>query len=197
MTLPAFVVAEPSYAELPQVVIDPATARAHGWSVDPTSGLISTTRLPTQAEVDRVNRQLGQGAGIYVERGYHAHYGIALLMLAAAAALITFAGTSVSVALSMAESRADQATLAAVGASPSRRRRQAIAQAAVIAGVGAILGLALGALVGVGLLAGSSSYPLTLPVRWLAIVFVSAPVIATIPAALFAGGKLRLTRRIA
>lgn len=197
MSLPAYLVAEPSYAELPQVIISPATAQTHGWSVDVAQGFISTTRVPTQAEVDRVNRALGNDAGIYVERGYHAHYGIALLMLAAAATLITFAGTSVSVALSIAESRADQATFAAVGASPSRRRRQAMAQAATISSVGAVLGVALGALVGVALLGGSSSYPLTLPWRWLAVVCLSAPLLSTLPAALFAGGKLPLTRRIA
>jgi hypothetical protein len=74
---------------------------------------------------------------------------------------------------------------------------QAIAQAGTVSAVGAVLGVALGALIGVSLLVGSSSYPFTLPIRWLAIVAVSAPVVATLAGAMFAGSKQRLTRRIA
>jgi putative ABC transport system permease protein len=88
------------------------------------------------------------------------------------------------------------ATFAAVGASPVRRRVHAMAQAATIGAFGTLLGAGLGALVGVSLLQGSTSYPFTVPVRWLAGVVLAAPVLAVVVAGLLTRSRLPLTRRL-
>jgi len=114
-----------------------------------------------------------------------------------AAMLATLAGTSIAVALAMAESRADMATFAAVGASPGRRRLHAMGQAATVAGLGAGLGVALGALVAVATLGGSELYPTSIPYRWLLAVLLGAPLLAVLVAGIFTRSRVILTRRIA
>jgi putative ABC transport system permease protein len=134
---------------------------------------------------------------ISLQRSYHSRYSPVLLAMLGAAAIATLAGTSIAVALAMAESRADMATMAAVGASPGRRRIFAMGQAAMVAGLGTGLGVALGALVALATLGGSDVYPTSLPFRWLAAVLVAAPLLAIGVAGLVTRSRVTLTRRIA
>jgi putative ABC transport system permease protein len=180
-----------------QVLVSAATAAAHHWPVIGREALLRTAHLPSKAEEDTLRHALGNTGFVMVERGYHGGLGLILLALVGAAALATLAGTSIAVALAMAESRADMATLAAVGASPSRRRVHAMAQAAAVGALGSVLGLALGCLVGVSLLQGSTSYPFTVPLRWLALLVLAAPVLAIVVAGSVTRGRVDLTRRIA
>jgi len=113
-------------------------------------GLVATTtRMPTEAEEDELRSVVTPvGGQLWVERGYQADTAIVLLSLVAAALVIALAGTFTAVGLAAAESRADLATLAAVGASPGVRRRLAASQAGVIAGLGSGLGVLSGVLAG-------------------------------------------------
>jgi putative ABC transport system permease protein len=97
----------------------------------------------------------------------------------------------------MAESRSDMATMAAVGASPGRRRVHAMGQAAIVAGLGTGLGVLLGALVALATLGGSERYPTSTPFRWLAALIVVAPMLAIGVAGLATRSRVTLTRRIA
>jgi putative ABC transport system permease protein len=193
--LHALVIETPAYPELPAAVVAPATATRLGWVGVSTTGIVDPPKMPSRATQDRIAKLLGSSGMLYVERGYEKSYGVVLLALIVASGLVTAAGTSIAVALAMSEARADFATLSAVGAPPSRRRRQAMAQTAVVGVLGSVLGLALGSLVGVGVMGGSTSYPMTVPVRWLLEIAAAAPVLALLVAGVVSGGRLTLTRR--
>ena len=70
-------------------------------------------------------------------------------------------------------------------------------QAAIVAGLGTGLGVALGALVALATLGGSDRYPTSAPFRWLAAVLVVAPTLAILVAGLVTRSRVTLTRRIA
>ena len=196
--LPATVVRGlPTYGAVPQVYVSAATAAAHGWSSRSLTALVKPAHTPSTAVMDRAQRQLGSDVVIVLQRSYHSRYSSVLIAMLGAAAIATLAGTSIAVALALAESRADMATMAAVGASPSRRRIYAMGQASIVAGLGTTLGVALGAFVGIATLAGSSIYPTSTPFTWLAGVLVIAPGLAIAVAGLTTRSRLTLTRRMA
>ncbi|MEV0953384.1 FtsX-like permease family protein [Promicromonospora sp. NPDC050249] len=103
------------------------------------------------------------------------------LAIALAAVFLALVGTWSAVALSAVDARPDLATLAAVGAGPSARRRVVAAQAATISVIGSVLGLVVGTLIGVGwtLL---TSFPLAVPWQQLAALAIAVPVLATVAA---------------
>ncbi len=198
ITLPAVVVPGlPFYGGIPQVLVSPATAAAHGWRAHDDLALVKPDHTPSDRTMSRAQHALGDAAYIELESGYHSRYSTALLAMLGAAAIATLAGTSIAVALAMAESRADMATMAAVGASPSRRRVHAMGQAAIVAGVGTGLGVALGVLVALATLLGSERYPTSTPFRWLVAVLLVAPGLAVAVAGLVTRSRVTLTRRIA
>jgi putative ABC transport system permease protein len=187
----------PSYSGLPLIYVSPKTAAEHGWRTHPEVALVKPDRTPSAVVMDRAQRALRSDVFISLQRSYHSRYSPVLLAMLGAAAIATLAGTSIAVALAMAESRADMATMAAVGASPGRRRIFAMGQAAMVAGLGTGLGVALGALVALATLGGSDVYPTSLPFRWLAAVLVAAPLLAIGVAGLVTRSRVTLTRRIA
>jgi putative ABC transport system permease protein len=195
--LAATVVPVPDRGHLPTMYVSPQTAADKHWLTVPVEGLIRPAHLPSTDAADKINRSLGRHAGLQVERGYQGTPGVILLALFGGSALAVLVGISIAVALAVAEGRADNATLAAVGASPARRRLLAMGQAASVGVLGASLGLALGTLVGIALLQGSTSYPFSLPLRWLALVVVTAPVLAIAVAGVATRGRMSMTRRIA
>lgn len=116
------------------------------------------------------------------------------LAIALAAVFLALFGTWSAVALSAVDARPDLATLAAVGAGPSARRRVVAAQAATISVIGSVLGLVVGTLIGVGwtLL---TSYPLAVPWQQLAALAVAVPVLATVAAWTVTSTRLIPARR--
>ncbi|WP_275003160.1 FtsX-like permease family protein [Promicromonospora iranensis] len=116
------------------------------------------------------------------------------LAIALAAVFLALAGTWSAVALSAVDARPDLATLAAVGAAPSARRRVVAAQAATISVIGSVLGLVAGVAVGIGwtLLSG---YPVAVPLLQVTALTVVVPVLATIAAWTVTRSRLTLTRR--
>ncbi|MFI7660741.1 FtsX-like permease family protein [Micromonospora parva] len=129
-----------------------------------------------------------------------------LLLLAAAAGLITVGAAGIATALAAAEGRAELTTLAAVGAAPAVRRLLAICQAGVIAGLGSVLGIVAGlgtaAIVLVSVnrqYAGDwpvpDPYPFLVPWPTLG-VLVLVPVVAMLGAGLFTRARLPIERRL-
>ena len=195
--LPAVTVPVPHGGELPPVVVSADTARNRGWSATTTEALLRPPATPSRATERRLSAELAGTAGIYVERGYQGRLGLAMFILLGASALAALAGTSIAVALAMAESRADMATLAAVGAPPGRRRVHAMAQALTVGTLGTGLGLPLGLLVGATLILGSTSYPLSIPLRWIAILVVAVPALGVAVAGAATRSRVTMTRRLA
>ncbi|MEQ4719090.1 FtsX-like permease family protein [Nonomuraea sp. B19D2] len=137
----------------------------------------------------------------------------ALLMLLGAAMVLVFGGTFAATGLAAADMRRDLDTLSAVGGAPRVRRLVVAAQAAYIAGLGALVGLVAGVASGVAvnwqttrsgfLGSGDVVYDLprstTIAIPWLFLagVVVGLPLLAALVAGLCTRTRLVLARRMA
>jgi putative ABC transport system permease protein len=204
VVLPA-VVADLSATE---VILPPSALEGLDVEAVPTAVFASTTTAPDEASVERATALLADAdvsnAYIYVERGYTSSAGLGLLALAAAAALVTLGATGIAVGLAAADSRADLATLAAVGASPRVRRRVAGAQAAVVSVLGVLLGVVAGAVLGVvvvlmarhGAAVTDETWRVVVPWPQLGALVVGVPALAVAAGYAFTRSRLPMVRRV-
>ncbi|MDT0307111.1 ABC transporter permease [Streptomyces sp. DSM 44917] len=135
-------------------LISPEAARDAGLTVIPTTVYYSTERVPTGEEQQRLEAglaALGTPPSLYVEDGYDGDPTAALLILSVAAMIITLGAAGIATGLAQADSEADLATLAAVGATPRVRRTLSGLQCGVIAAMGVLLGAASGLIPALGL----------------------------------------------
>ena len=193
-------------------VVSPAAAARLGVASS-AQGVVAVLGHPVgTATEDRVRsalRKAGLQTDPYVERGYRSSIGPVLLALVAGSALLVVGAASIATGLAAAEGRADLATLAAVGASPSLRRGLAGLQSAVTAGLGALLGTLTGLVPAVGLVRALNSaaeqsgglrtgvIPVVVPWGHLAVAAVLAPVVAALAAAALTRSRLPMVRRLA
>jgi putative ABC transport system permease protein len=118
-----------------------------------------------------------------------------LSLIAAVAAFTTFVGVAVSTALSVAESRANLATLAAIGAPPGRRRAITASQALLIGGLGSMLGIALGAFIAFTARTTTGSPRLVVPWPQLATTAIGVPLLAALVATACTPRRASMLRR--
>jgi putative ABC transport system permease protein len=194
------------------VVVAPGTLDKDGVTFTPFSLLIDTTRMPTAQEEKRADdlvSEAGIQTAFQVERGYQSQTWVGVLALAVVAAVVMLGAAAVATGLAITDAQADLETLAAVGARPRVRRLLAGSQAAVTAGMGAILGAAFGLLPAVGLIEAGSQQIASVPgntlaaeqtqfaVPWLylGIVVVALPVLAAAGAATFTRSRIEMRRR--
>jgi len=192
-----------------RLLLSTAAARQLGLSWSQTGWVIGTTTPPDeeqQARFAAVLRPFGTLALSVENGGAPRDVSPLLLLLAAAAGLITVGAAGIATALAAAEGRAELTTLAAVGAAPAVRRLLAICQAGVIAGIGSVLGIVAGlgtaAIVLVSVnrqyasaWPASDPYPFLVP--WPALgVLVLVPVVAMLGAGLFTRARLPIERRL-
>ncbi len=155
-TLPAYVAPAlfPDGADAPglvtnsRIVLTPKTAAGLGAEVFTDRLVVSSPTGEVTGEQQSALRDalvLPYAEAVYVERGYESPIRIWLLVAFVSVALLILIATLTSTALSMGEARRDLATLAAVGAPDSIRRRMAAVQAGVLALIGTVLGLVVGA----------------------------------------------------
>ena len=138
------------------------------------------------------------GQGFFrVERGYRDQYGIGLLALLVGSAVVTLGAAGVATGLAQADGRADQSTLAAVGADPRLRRRLTAFQAAVVAGLGALLGTASGFVPMVAFIYADTELRFVAPWGHLLVIAVVVPAVAAAAAGLLTRSRLPLSRRLA
>jgi putative ABC transport system permease protein len=158
--------------------------------------LVITRAAPSQQQVDRLDAELPLSSSVSVERGYAAgRYSAGVVVLAIAAGIVTLGATAVSVGLSMAESKPDLITLAAVGARPRTRRLLVANQAGVVALLGALQGVVAGLIPAWAILHAAHNIPFVLPWTTIVITVVGIPTLAMIGTAAFAGSGLTLDRR--
>ncbi len=182
---------------LPPAVMSEATTRRIGAVPAGNRVVLRTSRTPTAAEEDRARTALGPLSGsLRIERGYGAPYLPGFVALIGGAGLVTLAGVAISVTLSAAEGRADLATLAAIGAPARRRRGLAMAQAALVAGLGVGLGVLLGAAIGLTIMSGLDSYPLVVPWSTVLLVGVGVPVLGVLAVGGLTRSRLPMVRRL-
>jgi putative ABC transport system permease protein len=194
-----------------QAVLSPEAAARTGLPTPLRSYSVRTAQPPSAELEQATNERLAailplSGEPLYVERGYTESLTLPFLVLVAASALVTLGGTLVATGLAGADARADLATMAAVGAAPSTRRRIAMSQAAVVAALGAGLGLLAGLVPGIAI-----AYPLTgqggdavglsstvyVDVPWLVllVLVVAVPALAVLTAGVFTRSRLPMVAR--
>ncbi|MCW6007724.1 ABC transporter permease [Micromonospora sp. CPCC 205371] len=190
-------------------VISPAAVDKTGFGHEPYGVVVDTSRMPSQAEQDKLAaglRDLDPGLQQTVEAGPPAsNDDPTMLILAAAAGLITLGAASIATGLAAADGRADLSTLAAVGASPGVRRRLSLSQSGVIAGLGSVLGVLAGLGASAAVLyafnqasadrwPAETPYPIGVPWDSLAVVLV-VPLLAMLGAGLLTRSRLPIERR--
>lgn len=199
VSLPAMLVPRKTlYTSMPGVFLSEQTAAANGLVVVPeATRLITYSAEATSAEVRaalRVARE-GHRTSASISHRYEDDHGMVLLVVAGLAALVTLIGVAIAVALSAAEGRRELATLSAVGADPAVRRRLAGAQALVISGVGALVGVALGTFVSYALRATFGAPSFTVPWANLAGVGLGVPLLAALVTAACTRSRVPMLER--
>jgi putative ABC transport system permease protein len=201
-----------SGAEAAQVgVVIPASALTRA-GLKPVERLLYAGGVPVDER--RLESQLrgvtGSDAYVYVEKGYAETRSTFLMMLLAASLVLVLGGTFAATGLAAADMRQDLDTLSAVGGPPRTRKLVVAAQAAYIAGLGTLVGLAGGVVSGVALtwpltrrsLRGIGVFdpgPTTIDVPWLFLagVVLGLPLLAALVAGLLTRTRLVLARRVA
>jgi putative ABC transport system permease protein len=203
-----------SYADLPGVVISARTAARLGLPVLPGGLVFDTVRPPTRTEFAAATTTVlaAQLRAAQLRAGPHAPATPVLpvmgedperrrptdpmvYVLAIVSGLVTLVAGGVAVGLATSEMRDDLSTLAAVGAGPGLRRRTAAAQAGLIVGIGAVLGLAGGIVPAAGLVAFRPDLTWQLPWWPLAAAVLGAPLLAVLATAALTRSRLVLVRR--
>lgn len=208
--LPAVVAMHGEYFEdLPGALIADATARRLGFTVAPGTLLVDTTRAPRPGELAAATTVLlraqlaaspvppapinvvAAGANTATTRTSTMFY-----VLSAVSVVVTVVASIVAVGLAASELRGDLSTMTAVGATPRVRRRITAAQAAVIVGLGAPLGL----LAGIGPAAGYVAYNIEAdwhtPWGQLLLIVAGPPLLATLLGGALTRTRLWLPRRM-
>ncbi|MGW2158298.1 FtsX-like permease family protein [Nonomuraea sp. NPDC001699] len=207
---------------IPAVVSTGADPRQAGAMIPPQAlakaGLVVTERMlytgsPPQDERRMEADLRGEVDGnlfLYAERGNAENRAFVLMILLGAALVLVLGGTFAATGLAAADMRPDLNNLSAVGAAPRVRRLVVAAQAAYIAGLGAVVGLLAGSVAGVAVTwpltryggGGSRSFldgPAVIDVPWLflAALVLGLPLVAALVAGLFTRTRLVLARRVA
>lgn len=193
------------------VVLSPQVAARLGMTPQVVGVVALGAHAPTSREEARARNELQRLDGspyLFVERGYRSRYGIGLLALLLASTVIVLGASGTATGLAAADGRADLATLAAVGASPTTRRTLAAFQSAVTAVLGTALGVAAGLVPGVAVVRAvnaaartspldGDSYPLVLPWGSALTTLLVVPAVAALAAALLTRSRLPVVRRTA
>jgi putative ABC transport system permease protein len=150
----------------------------------------------TEEAVSAALVELGDAGFFRVERGYRDAYGVGLLALLVGSAVVTLGASAVATGLAQADGRADQATLAAVGAAPRLRRRLTAFQAATVAGLGAALGTVAGFVPTSAYLYADEEMRFVPPWLHLAVIALVVPGVAALLAGLVTRSRLPMARRL-
>lgn len=206
-TVPVLVVPIARNQAGPQAVLPSKVAGRLGVPVGTVGFYVSGSDLTerTESDAQEALSAIDANASLYVERGYQAddETVVVQLVLAALGGILMLGGTLTATFLALSDARPDLATLAAVGASPRRRRWVAASYALVIGFVGAVLGAAVGFIPGIAV-----TYPLTrgyteagahfLDIPWLMILglVLGLPLLTAAIVGLCARSRLPLVARL-
>lgn len=198
----AAVVVEPAEAVPYYGVVSQETAHRLGMHPGPAELLVQLTRPPSAAEVDAAAGAAAAvykqpGAGFWVEPGIPQDNAWLTWSIVALSALITFSAAGITTGLSLADARADHATLAAVGASPRLRKGLAGSQALLTSGLGTLLGALAGTVPAVLIVAGTEmGIALDVPLLHLLALLIAVPLTGAVLAWLFTRARLPASRRV-
>ncbi|MEH1028863.1 FtsX-like permease family protein [Micromonospora profundi] len=199
----------PAFVGESRLLLSEPSARSLGLRVSSAGWVVGTATPPASQQQERFTAALRPfgPVSLSVESGAApTDISPLLLLLAAAAGLITVGAAGIATALAAAEGRAELSTLAAVGAAPAVRRLLAICQAGVIAGLGSVLGIVAGlGTAAIVLFSVNRQYATDWPapapypyvVPWPVLgVLVLVPLVAMLGAGLFTRARLPIERRL-
>ncbi|BDZ38739.1 FtsX-like permease family protein [Microbacterium suwonense] len=153
-----------------------------------------------QQMVERINAAAGFEAGFYVraETGPPSPV-VGILLLLAATGILMLGTSAIVLGLARIDGAADDATLAAVGATPGLRRGISFWQGSIIALLGSVTGAAIGLLPVWGLLATEQGYYRPESIPWWAIgtIAVGLPLLVAAVNAITSRRRPVVTRRTA
>ncbi|WP_031071258.1 ABC transporter permease [Streptomyces sp. NRRL WC-3742] len=201
----ALVVEAPDAARFAQGLMAPTALAGLGLSAEPVGAVWLPATPPDRKAQQRAEAsavQLDRFGRLEIERGFQPKSDALTLALSGFAGLVVLGAACIATGLAAADSRQDQATLAAVGAPPRIRRTMAGLQCTLIAMLGALLGAANGFVPAVGLLKsrarGFGAQPALITAPWgeLLLVVLVLPVAAGLLAALFTRSRVPLGRRL-
>lgn len=218
LKVPGYVLTSSANTTRGQWIVSHALLTRLGMRATPTDVVAATTRMPSQAEQDKLRAATDALAGGHfadaangayfaeVERGPSRSAGPIVFILALVAGAIALGAASIATGLAAADGRADLATLAAVGAAPRVRRLLSLSQSGVIAGLGSLLGSVAGLGSGFAVLIAlnrpwadvwPSADPLPLAVPWLSlgIVLLAVPAVAMLSAGMLTRSRLPIEAR--
>ncbi|HWM56682.1 MAG TPA: FtsX-like permease family protein [Pseudonocardia sp.] len=182
---------------LPAAFVSERTATELGWTARPAGVAVTYPAETSRDDIDTAFAA-AEDAGLFLSAPSDLEGQIDLvnLALAGGAGLVTLLGVGITVALSGAESRADLATLAAIGAQPRRRRTLAGAQALVLSGLGTVLGVVVGGVLGYAMtpLAGETTF--AWPWQSLLVTVLVVPLLAVGVAMVGTRARLPMSRRV-
>ncbi|MEU8262077.1 ABC transporter permease [Micromonospora sp. NPDC048999] len=207
--LPAVLAAHGEYfVNLPGMVVTAATAQRLGLAVAPGAVVVDTHRTPSPTELAAANDVLLRAqltaahppaepitAAVTTARADPGRTTTMFYLLAGVSVLVALVASTVAVALAATELSGDLATMAAVGATPRIRRRITMAQALLIVGPGALLGLLAGIGPAAGFIGHSTETHWQTPWPALLLVTTAPPTLATLIAGIIARSGPPLTRR--
>ncbi|WP_156044092.1 FtsX-like permease family protein [Cellulomonas sp. HZM] len=198
VTMPATLVAPGSQFGF---VVPPSRAAELGIGSTPIGAVALPARALDDAQEARLAKALGTGAYAQVERGYERSVSSTLWVLVLVALVVGLGSAGLAVALAANELRPDLATLAAVGAAPSVRRRVGAAQAGVISVLGVTVGTAAGLVLGGVLWLQKRQLDPLLHGMWVpwtqvVAVLVGVPALTMAGAYLLTRSRLPMTRRV-
>jgi putative ABC transport system permease protein len=192
------VVQEPKQPISSGVFMLDATAASLGFEVQKTKVLAALDTPPTANQMDALRatmRSVAGGEDLWVryEAGPPDSVGTTGWAVVALAALIALASAAVALGLARVDGRRDDATLRSIGASPVVRRNFAFWQAALIAGLGSLIGATLGL---TPTLAGGWADVMPFAPPWLQLLAISIglPVAIAVASWLLAGRRVNPRR---
>ena len=181
-----------------------ATAKHLGTTTTPDRAVFTFSREPTQAELDSAGTAIGALAnqpgisGLTVETGPQDFGSLISWWILLACLIIAISAGATAIGLARVDGRADDLTLASLGAGARIRKSIAFVQALIICGVGAIIGTALGLLPAVALGLATTSLPFAPPLLQLVLTAIGIPVVIAVGSWLLVGTRRgNLTRRTA
>ncbi|MFE2722507.1 FtsX-like permease family protein [Kitasatospora sp. NPDC059327] len=201
----AVLVDNPAAARYGAAVVSPRTVTDLHLTVKPTGSVWLPATAPDRKATQRAEATADlilPTASFDVERGFSSKSDLPTLALTGFAALVVLGAACIATGLAAADSRRDQATLAAVGAPPGIRRSLSGIQCALIAVLGAALGTVNGFVPAVALLKAravdypGATDPIVVPWADIALTTLAVPLVAGLLAVLFTRSDTPLTRRL-
>jgi putative ABC transport system permease protein len=154
LTVPAVYVPVRDFPS-PGYILATKTAQSLGIADGTKTLLLDLRSHVTQAQqttADQVISGFGIHSGLTAEDGLRSEYGLANVVVLLVAVFVALAAAGIATGLALADGRADQDTLVAVGGSPWTRRRLAGSTALVVTGLGVLIGVPISLLIAAGLI---------------------------------------------